>query len=133
MTPLSISTSSLWSLNRQNAGKNDFTVRFCTLRKSSSAVNTCIIIFSFIIHFLGMFAIQTDHAANLSRHVDGHMTWTYKKTVSVLLAWIGFDDSHSNIRHYSVNIGSSFFSSDLNQVLKQNTNYSFYISKLFLL
>lgn len=63
----------------------------------------------------GMFAIQTDHAANLSRHVDGHMTWTYKKTVSVLLAWIGFDDSHSNIRHYSVNIGSSFFSSDLNQ------------------
>ena len=67
--------------------------------------------------FVGMFAIQTDHAANLSRHVDGHMTWTYKKTVSVLLAWIGFDDSHSNIRHYSINIGSSFFSSDLNQVL----------------
>ncbi|XP_061189002.1 uncharacterized protein LOC133197151 [Saccostrea echinata] len=63
----------------------------------------------------GMFAVQTNHAANLSRHVDGHMTWTYKKTVSVLLAWIGFDDSHSNIRHYSVNIGSSFFLSDLNQ------------------
>jgi hypothetical protein len=63
-----------------------------------------------------MFAIQTDHAANLSRHVDDHMTWTYKKTVSVQLAWIGFDDSHSNIRHYSINIGSGFFSSDLNQV-----------------
>ena len=61
-----------------------------------------------------MFAVQTDHAANLSRHSDSWMTW--EKT-AVNLAWLGFADLHSKISHYYINVGSKFMDSDLNEVL----------------
>ncbi|XP_078334035.1 uncharacterized protein LOC111124258 [Crassostrea virginica] len=60
----------------------------------------------------GMFAVQTDHAANLSRHSDSWMTW--EKT-AVNLAWLGFADLHSKISHYYINVGSKFMDSDLNE------------------
>ena len=63
---------------------------------------------------LGMFAVHTDHAANLSRHGDRWMTW--EKT-AVNLAWLGFADLHSEISHYYINVGSKFMDSDLNEVL----------------
>ena len=63
---------------------------------------------------LGMFAVHTDHAANMSRHSDRWMTW--EKT-AVNLAWLGFADLHSKISHYFINVGSTFMGSDLNEVL----------------
>ena len=63
---------------------------------------------------LGMFAVHTDHAANLSRHGDRWMTW--EKT-AVNLAWLGFADLHSKISHYFINVGSTFMGSELNEVL----------------
>ena len=63
---------------------------------------------------LGMFAVHTDHAANLSRHNNRWMTW--EKT-AVNLAWLGFADLHSKISHYFINVGSTFMGSDLNEVL----------------
>nr|XP_034314147.1 uncharacterized protein LOC105348718 isoform X1 [Crassostrea gigas] len=60
----------------------------------------------------GMFAVRTDHAANLSRHSDAWMTW--EKT-AVNLAWLGFADLHSLISHYYINVGSTFMGTDLNE------------------
>ncbi|XP_061193435.1 uncharacterized protein LOC133201664 [Saccostrea echinata] len=59
----------------------------------------------------GMFAVHTDHAAELSRHVSGFMTWTKYR---VNLAWLGFGDPHSEVSHYFVNIGSTYMGADLN-------------------
>lgn len=63
--------------------------------------------------FVGMFAIRTDHAAELHRHVEGSMTWT---NYAVNLAWLGFADIHSDVTHYFINIGSRYMSADLNAV-----------------
>lgn len=60
-----------------------------------------------------MFAIKTDHAADLSRHVDGSMTWS---KYAVNLAWLGFADIHSEVNHYFVNVGSKYMGEDLNSV-----------------
>lgn len=60
-----------------------------------------------------MFAIKTDHAAELSRHVDGSMTWS---KYAVNLAWLGFADIHSEVNHYFVNVGSKYMGADLNSV-----------------
>ena len=60
-----------------------------------------------------MFAIRTDHAAELHRHVEGSMTWT---NYAVNLAWLGFADIHSDVTHYFINIGSRYMSADLNAV-----------------
>ena len=51
-----------------------------------------------------MFAIDTDHAANILRQPDSWMTWT---VVGLRLACIGFEDIHSGIDRYMINIGSS--------------------------
>ncbi|XP_061181031.1 uncharacterized protein LOC133189645 [Saccostrea echinata] len=60
----------------------------------------------------GMFAVETDHAANLTRHSDGWMTW--EKT-AVNLAWLGFADLHSKISYYYINVGSVFMGNDMNE------------------
>lgn len=60
-----------------------------------------------------MFAIKTDHAAELSRHVEGSMTWS---KYAVNLAWLGFADIHSEVNHYFVNVGSKYMDTDLNSV-----------------
>ena len=60
-----------------------------------------------------MFAIDTDHAANLKRQPDNWMSWT---VVGLRLAWIGFEDLHSGIDKYFINVGKTFFNDDLNKV-----------------
>nr|XP_034301655.1 uncharacterized protein LOC105322112 [Crassostrea gigas] len=60
----------------------------------------------------GMFAIHTDHAAELPRRVSGWMTWS---SYVIRLAWLGFADSHSDITHYFVNVGTTYLGADLNK------------------
>ena len=62
---------------------------------------------------VGMFAIKTDHAANLHRHVDGWMTWSRYK---LWLSWLGFTDIHTRIDKYYVSLGSQYMMDDLNKV-----------------
>ena len=62
---------------------------------------------------VGMFAIKTDHAANLHRHVDGWMTWSRYK---LWLSWLGFTDIHTGIDKYYVSLGSQYMMDDLNKV-----------------
>ncbi|XP_071084119.1 uncharacterized protein [Haliotis cracherodii] len=60
----------------------------------------------------GTFAIETDHAARLSRHQPGGMTWTRN---SLKLTWLGFSDLHSEIDHYLVSVGFQEFGTDYNK------------------
>ena len=60
-----------------------------------------------------MFAIKTDHAANLHRHVEGWMTWSRYK---LWLSWLGFTDLHTEIDKYYVSVGSWYMTDDLNKV-----------------
>ncbi|XP_046543946.1 uncharacterized protein LOC124254113 [Haliotis rubra] len=60
----------------------------------------------------GTFAIETDHAAKLSRHQRGGMTWTQ---TSLSLNWLGFSDLHSGIDNYIVSVGSKQFGTDYNK------------------
>lgn len=79
--------------------------------------NTCFntIANSYFVYFLflGMFAVNTEHAANLTRHEDGFMTWSSR---SLYLAWLGFSDIHSGISHYIVTVGSGYLKDDLSDV-----------------
>ncbi|XP_025085446.1 uncharacterized protein LOC112558908 [Pomacea canaliculata] len=59
----------------------------------------------------GMFAVKTDHAANLTRHLDGWMVWSSQQ---LRLAWLGFLDVHSGLDHYIISVGSFPFANDLN-------------------
>ncbi|XP_076113981.1 uncharacterized protein LOC143082265 [Mytilus galloprovincialis] len=61
----------------------------------------------------GMFAIRTDHAANLHRHVNGWMTWSRYK---LWISWLGFTDLHTGIEKYSVSIGSKYMMDDFNKI-----------------
>ncbi|CAC5407073.1 unnamed protein product [Mytilus coruscus] len=61
----------------------------------------------------GMFAIKTDHAANLHRHVDGWMTWSRYK---LRLSWLGFTDLHTEIDKYFVSLGSKYMTDDFNKI-----------------
>ncbi|XP_060604506.1 uncharacterized protein LOC132757271 [Ruditapes philippinarum] len=61
----------------------------------------------------GTFAINTDHAAALDRQPEDWMKWT---TISINLAWLGFEDLHSDVHSYNVNFGSQFKGNDLNEV-----------------
>ncbi|XP_046571088.1 LOW QUALITY PROTEIN: uncharacterized protein LOC124279320 [Haliotis rubra] len=60
----------------------------------------------------GVLAVQTDHAAKLSRNQSSWMTWT---RTSLSLAWLGFADLHSGIDHYITTVGSRPFAADLAQ------------------
>lgn len=60
-----------------------------------------------------MFAIHTNHAADLQRHIDGFIFWSRN---AVFLSWIGFSDIHSGISHYVLTIGSTYMATDLNKV-----------------
>ncbi|XP_076086914.1 uncharacterized protein LOC143057491 [Mytilus galloprovincialis] len=60
----------------------------------------------------GTFAIETEHAASLHRHVDGW--WMKWSTFKLWLAWIGFSDLHSGIDYYMVSVGSRYMLDDLN-------------------
>ncbi|XP_053398947.1 uncharacterized protein LOC128556937 [Mercenaria mercenaria] len=77
----------------------------------------------------GTFAVNTDHAAVLNRQPEGWMTWT---AISIDLSWLGFEDVHSEIHTYTVNIGSQYMDNDLNEVpytpmtVTHNINASFH-------
>ncbi|XP_046570853.1 uncharacterized protein LOC124279103 [Haliotis rubra] len=60
----------------------------------------------------GALAVHTDHAAWLSRHQSGWMTWNETR---LNLAWLGFSDLHSGITHYIMTVGSAEFGTDLNE------------------
>ena len=60
-----------------------------------------------------MFAVNTEHAVKLDREPNGYMTWSI---LSVKLSWLGFEDFHSGISYYVINIGSMFMGNDLNKV-----------------
>ncbi|VDI63397.1 Hypothetical predicted protein, partial [Mytilus galloprovincialis] len=61
----------------------------------------------------GMFAIKTDHAANLHRHVDDWMNWSRYK---LWLSWLGFTDLHTGIDKYFVSLGSKYMTDDFNKI-----------------
>ncbi|XP_070573739.1 uncharacterized protein [Ptychodera flava] len=65
---------------------------------------------------VGTFAVETDHAAGLTRHREGWMTYHQgqgQNSANVKLAWLGFADIHTGIRHYYVGIGSRYASWDM--------------------
>ncbi|XP_077995632.1 uncharacterized protein LOC144449084 [Glandiceps talaboti] len=75
---------------------------------------------------VGTFAVETDHAAGLTRHRDGWMTYHQSQEdtpTSVNLAWLGFADLHSGISHYGVTVGTNFGLWDLTQDLSASTDY----------
>ncbi|KAI0239584.1 hypothetical protein LSAT2_009684 [Lamellibrachia satsuma] len=53
----------------------------------------------------GSFAVETDHAAALTRHRPGWMTY---ENNSLNLAWLGFSDAHSDVMTYYVSVGTKF-------------------------
>ncbi|XP_052082956.1 uncharacterized protein LOC127720416 [Mytilus californianus] len=75
----------------------------------------------------GIFAIHTDHAGNLDRHVPEWMMWSRFK---LWLSWLGFSDLHTGIDYYMVSVGSEYMMDDLNghgspqKFLHQVTNTS---------
>ena len=60
----------------------------------------------------GAFAVDTDHAVDLDRHRSGWMTYNNNQTV-VKLAWVGFQDPHSDIGTYFIKIGTSLYGEDI--------------------
>ncbi|XP_070573771.1 uncharacterized protein [Ptychodera flava] len=65
---------------------------------------------------VGTFAVETDHAAGLTRHQEGWMTYHQSQgqnSANVKLAWLGFADIHTGIRHYHVGVGSRYASCDV--------------------
>ncbi|KAI8507103.1 hypothetical protein Bbelb_155420, partial [Branchiostoma belcheri] len=54
---------------------------------------------------MGMFAVHTAHAARLTRHRDGWMTWTNQGSPQLNLSWIGFSDYHCGIESIAVTNG----------------------------
>ncbi|KAL8561571.1 hypothetical protein ACOMHN_024807 [Nucella lapillus] len=60
----------------------------------------------------GMFAVHTDHSANMLRHQSTWMQWT---SSTLRLAWLGFHDQHSGVHTYHVNVGTTPYAKDLNQ------------------
>lgn len=83
------------------------------------------LIFTLLLLYLGMFAINTDHAANmdLSRHANDWMIWSSN---ALHLAWLGFSDVHSGVEYYKVTVGSSYMASNL---CKVKYSSSLYIAK----
>ena len=63
----------------------------------------------------GAFAVETESVAELNRDV-GSMTWINDDVdtkARLDLAWLGFDDPHSGIDHYYVDVGTGYASADL--------------------
>ncbi|XP_078597675.1 uncharacterized protein LOC144873854 [Branchiostoma floridae x Branchiostoma japonicum] len=60
----------------------------------------------------GHFAVNTDHAARLTRHRDSWMTYDNSGTPTLKLAWLGFSDYHSGIDRLMVAVGSGFYGRD---------------------
>ncbi|XP_064646780.1 uncharacterized protein LOC135499763 [Lineus longissimus] len=58
----------------------------------------------------GMVAIDTEHAAELSREEAGH--WTYTAD-SLSFAVLGFSDAHSGIKYYDVSVGTMYGGNDI--------------------
>ncbi|XP_070573756.1 uncharacterized protein [Ptychodera flava] len=84
---------------------------------------------------VGTFAVETDHAAGLTRHREGWMTYHQSQgqnSANVKLAWLGFADINTGIRHYHVGIGSRYASWDMTgntTVQVQHSNGSSYFDE----
>ncbi|XP_002736788.1 uncharacterized protein LOC100378079, partial [Saccoglossus kowalevskii] len=65
---------------------------------------------------VGMFAVDTEHAADLARHRDGWMTYNLAQAsnpAQINIAWLGFADIHSGISNYFITVGTYFSGNDL--------------------
>ena len=69
----------------------------------------------------GAFAIETEHAAALTRHRRGWMT--YHNNV-LRLAWLGFTDAHTDVATYYVTVGTKYGAADL--LVSQKTGIHYY-------
>ena len=54
--------------------------------------------------------METGHAAMLTRHQSGWMTY---ENDTLRLAWLGFSDAHSDVTTYYVTVGATMASSDM--------------------
>ncbi|WAR04731.1 hypothetical protein MAR_020100, partial [Mya arenaria] len=61
---------------------------------------------------MGTFAITTDHASELGRQPENWMTWN---PIMLNISWLGFEDIHSGIDTYIINIGTRYMANDLNK------------------
>ncbi|VDH98686.1 Hypothetical predicted protein, partial [Mytilus galloprovincialis] len=99
-------------LNLHDGGEYFVTVIACNGAKVCERVTSDSIFVDNSPPITGVFAIETDHAANLNRHVDGW--WMKWSTFKLWLSWIGFSDLHSGIDYYMVSVGSRYMLDDLN-------------------
>ncbi|XP_064635756.1 uncharacterized protein LOC135492940 [Lineus longissimus] len=58
----------------------------------------------------GNWAIETMHAARLTRHQDGWMRWTSN---NLKLSWLGFTDLHSGVVSYMISVGRGPFGTEM--------------------
>ena len=58
----------------------------------------------------GAFAVDTEHVIELSRQRDGWMIYdnAHANGTQVKLAWVGFQDPHSDVLKYNIKIGTEF-------------------------
>ncbi|XP_067682774.1 uncharacterized protein [Haliotis asinina] len=96
-------------LNLHDGSRYQIRVSSCNMAGLCSTSDTEEILLDGSIPTTGALAVETDHAAQLSRHQSSYMMWS---PTSVHLAWLGFADLHSGIEHYKVTVGSEPFASD---------------------
>ena len=72
----------------------------------------------------GAFAAQTEHAANLPRHVAGWMTYENKPSPILKLSWLGFADAHTGVTKYHVTVGTTYDGRNLNKVRTTILSYT---------
>ncbi|WAR06111.1 hypothetical protein MAR_021480 [Mya arenaria] len=61
---------------------------------------------------MGTFAINTDHASELGRQPENWMKWN---PIMLIISWLGFEDIHSGIDTYIINVGTRYMANDLNK------------------
>ncbi|WAR05117.1 hypothetical protein MAR_020486 [Mya arenaria] len=61
---------------------------------------------------MGTFAINTDHASELGRQPENWMKWN---PIMLNISWLGFEDIHSGIDTYIINVGTRYMANDLNK------------------
>uniref|UniRef100_A0A1I8JEP6 EGF-like domain-containing protein n=1 Tax=Macrostomum lignano TaxID=282301 RepID=A0A1I8JEP6_9PLAT len=75
----------------------------CTRQTASLAVDTSPPI-------TGHVAAETESAVQLGRHIEDGLTWDGNE---VNISWVGFHDPHSGIDRYTVQMGTTWFGSEL--------------------
>ncbi|XP_046345841.2 uncharacterized protein LOC124126446 [Haliotis rufescens] len=96
-------------INLHDGSRYRIKVSSCNMAGLCSTSDTGEILLDGSIPTTGALAVETNHAARLTRHHSNYMTWT---PTSLCLAWLGFADLHSGIDHYRVTVGSKPFTAD---------------------